>query len=348
MRQFFACLPLLAAFLAFAAPAGAQQYPLVEDHPGSWQTTGPIKPDFTNEVTAEERTAAAAWVNDLVAILRHAPHLAPPAGFQVVPHAKLELDNLDRADDSKRPSFVTADVTLNLAPYERAPRGVEAVERDTAATIEIRINDITPLGGTEMADRFRTWQDAEGRFVQDAGVATDTRHGFPVFQEGNLDTWVVIRRNDVPFYAPVTRERYLRLFTTYAESDLADMQRQRAKIVANLPAMAGQVDGRIADLRHQIDACHAALTAMSPGDRRLAAVVGDSEANGPPSFLAADDTTGRPVVFVNPALMDARLPRSAPQILAVRVSANDAWPGLAEALDAELDWAALTAMVHAR
>jgi hypothetical protein len=48
-------------------------------------------------------------------------------------------------------------------------------------------------------------------------------------------------------------------------------------------------------------------------------------------------------------LIDARLPRSAAQILAVRISASDElWPGMSKQLSREVDWAALEAFVRRR
>ena len=83
----------------------SQENPLVPDHPGSWKTPLPVRPTASSELTAEERAASTAWINQLLETLRRAPQLAPPSGVQVVPHANLELGNIEDNDESKRPKY---------------------------------------------------------------------------------------------------------------------------------------------------------------------------------------------------------------------------------------------------
>jgi len=308
--------------LVFAASgaAGQPEHPLAKDHPGAWRSGPPVKPDVSRAVAGDERAAAVAWVNELVELMHRTATLAPQAGFEVVPHANIALENLDRSD-SKRPAYVTAGIVLNLAPYEKTARGVEGNERDSAITLQIKVNDVSPVGGTQM-----TFGDAEGHFIQDPSVESGTAHGLPVFEEGNGDKWVIVRRNDAPFYAPVSRERYLRVLAQKTEEEVNTLQARRARVVAFVPAQAQALDDHIADLQKKLADTKQALASV---DRSAPA-----------------DVDGTPVFYINPALMDSRLPRSAPQIVAVSIRANeDLFPGLADAIDKEIDWAALKAFV---
>jgi hypothetical protein len=235
-------------------------------------------------------------------------------------------------------------LTVNIAPYERMDQKVEANERDTAGSVTIRVNDLGPVlgGGLDL-------QDDQGTFIRSPPDPVATVHGYPVFEEGNGDRWAIVRRNKVPFWAPVTCERYL-LATIKADEDgLAKAQANRAKMPAGIPAaIVATVDEAIAQLQRRIANAKKAYAAMSPAQRAATAYVGDrGDLEDAPVFVKPVDDSPAPTVFINPALIDPRLPRSAPQILAIRILANDElWPGMAEKLDKELEWAALDAFVR--
>jgi hypothetical protein len=335
-------LALLLVVLA-ARETAAQEHPLVTAQAGSWSTTGPLRVGTRPEMTADEHAVVTAQVNALLAVLKRMPTMTPPAGFEVIPHTFVSLDTLDRSS-GKRPLLITSQLTVNIAPYERIDQKVEANERDTAGSVTIRVNDLGPVlgGGLDL-------QDDQGVFIRNPPDPVATVHGYPVFEEGNGDHWVFVLRNKVPFWAPVTCERYLLATIKTDEDALAKALANRAKIPSGIPAsIVATVDEAIAQLQRRIANAKKAHAAMSPSQRAAAAYVGDrGDLDDAPVFVKAGDDAPAPTVFINPALVDSRLPRSAPQILAIRVLAKDElWPGMSEKLDRELDWAALEAFVR--
>ena len=291
------------------------------------QAPTPIAPRLPAELPAAERTAMTASVNLLLGIVRRMPQMAPPAGFAVLTHAFVEIQNLDHSD-GKRVAYVTADVTANLAPLVPNGRGgTSPDEQDTAAHIQIKVNDLQPLIGSEIG-----LADDEGAFIENPPAPVDTVHGFPVFEEGNGDRWIMIRRNDVPFFAPVTAERYARATMAATEHQLADARARRAKLPAGVPgSIVATIDEAIASVQEKLTEEQHTLAAMSASERAAPAHVADTA-----------------VVYFNPALMTSGLPRTTPQVLAVAIGAGDRWPELAAKLDSELDWTALSQFVHAR
>jgi hypothetical protein len=333
---------LLLIFAAHRTPI-AQEHPLVKAQAGSWSTTGPLRVGVRPEMTPDERTAVTAQVNALLDVLKRMPAMAPPAGFEVTPHTYVSLDTLDRSS-GKRPVLVTSQLTVNIAPYERIDQKVEANERDTAGSVTIRVHDLGPVlgGGLDL-------QDDQGIFIRSPPDPVATVHGYPVFEEGNGDRWAIILRNRVPFWAPVTCERYLLATIRTDEDALAKAQANRAKLPAGVPAsIVATVDEALGQMQRRVANARKAYAAMSPAQRAATAYVGDrGDFEDAPVFVKAGEDAPPATVYINPALIDARLPRSAPQILAVRILANEElWPGTAEKLDKELDWAALDAFVR--
>jgi hypothetical protein len=342
-RDRIAIVSSLVCMVFVAAISATQQPSAAAIDRAAWR---PVAPVFAAEVVSADRTTAAVWIDEIMAVLRRAPSLAAPTGFQVVPHVHVATDSIDRVADSRRPRFVTADILLNVAPVGRTGRNADVDERETALEIEILINDFGPLGRTRMGDQVHDWQDTEGSFVQDAAVSSETRHGYPLFEADNLRQWVIIRRNEVPFYAPVTRGRYLRLFIRYAEEDVAALQSRRAKILGNLPSMAAALEEQLTALERRAAAARAMYSTMSPADRTLPARLTGS-GRDEPTFAPPEADEGTAVLFLNPALLDVQLPRAAPQVLAVEISSRtDRGRELAERLNDEIDWPALARIVQ--
>ncbi|HUL74137.1 MAG TPA: hypothetical protein VLT86_13605 [Vicinamibacterales bacterium] len=322
----------------------AQSKPLLTSHPGAWQPAPPITPRLPQDLSVGERAAITASVNQLLEIVRRMPAMAPPAGLAVVPHAFVDLLNLDHSE-GKRVKYVTAEIVVNLAPFEPVGRGgaVEAVEADRAAGLTLRVNDLAVLLGSETG-----MADDQGAFIQRPEDPVDTIHGYPVYEEGNGERWVMIRRNEVPFFAPVTAERYMRATIAAHEKELADVRDRRARVPAGVPAsVVATIDEAIASFGRRLKNDQDALAAMSPADRAAPARLGAFSGEEAPVFAPADDTGATAVVYFNPALMSPGLPRTAPQLLSVNISASDdTWPGLKARLGSEVDWSALEKFVH--
>jgi hypothetical protein len=305
----------------------AQEFPLASNHPGSWSA-----PDVrAASLPPAAKTAGLAVAQQILDILHKAPVMSPAPGFAVVTHTFLALDN----------GLITVRVTANLAPYERTAQGVRPNERDTAATITVVVNDFSYTGTTAMGE---AWRDDLGAFIHGPEDPVETQHGFPVYQEGNGDKWLLMRRRDVPVVAPVSRERYLLCLTMQVENELAKIEQRRAKIPPGVPAsIAGEIDAAIGHQKRHLANLQRQYQQMSAADRRQPAIVGASEGESPVNF-AVDGTA---IVYLNPALVDATLPTAAPQAISVHVAAT-AVPSAdsADALDRQLDWAALKALLR--
>jgi hypothetical protein len=329
------CLTILLA--AGFATVGAQEHPLAPDRPGSWSApdvrAGGLPPDV--------RTSALAAANQIVEIIRRMPAMAPANGFQVVQHTSVVVESADGSDNPRSPKFARIEVSANLAPYERTTRGVEVNERDTAGSVTVVVNSLSHTGTMPMG-----WQDEQGGFIQDPEEPLETRHGFPVYQEGNLDKWLFMRRHDVPIVTPVTRERYLRVVIARAQDEVARVEERRAKVPAGVPAaIVATIDEAVSHQKTRLANLQQQLRSMTADERRSPAVVGTSTGDEPVAFVGAGD--GSPIVSFTPALMDPKLPPATPQVISVRITSNDdLFPGVGERLDQQLDWAALNKVVH--
>ena len=316
---------------------GAQEHPLVPDRPGSWSApdvrAGGLPPDT--------RTAALAVASQIVEIIKRMPAMAPANGFQVVQHTSVVVESADGSDNPKSPKFVRIEVSANLAPYERTTRGVEVNERDTAGSVTVVVNSLSYTGTMPME-----WRDEQGYFIQDPEEPLETRHGFPVYQEGNLDKWLFMRRHDVPIVTPVARERYLRVAIARAQDEAARVEERRAKVPAGVPAaVIATIDEGLSHQKTRLANLQQQLRSMTADERRAPAVIGTSTGDEPVAFVGAGE--GNTIVSFNPALMDPKLPPAAPQVISVRITSNDdLFPGLGERLDQQLDWAALNKVVH--
>jgi hypothetical protein len=330
----------IAAIVLSSLMVRAQEHPLLRDHPGGWTVQSQR---IAQEFTPAERTAAAAFVTAIASVLREAPTLKTPRGFDVEQHASFAPDV--PGDGKARPSVMAGLLTFNLAPYESGPTGPLPNERDTAVTIKIAVNDLSMVTGGTINQGYIMFGDDQGDFWKDAPDPIETKHDAPVYEQGD-DHWIVLRAHDVPIVAPVSRERYLayrlrlvKVQTEHAEANLA-----------KLPQGDATLAGPIATVREQLTVMHALqqelqhdLDTMSNDDRQKPAVVVSDAANEPPEF----GDGGNAIVYLNPALFDPQRPRTAPQVLAISiVSDEDHWPGLAAKIDQELDWAAMLKLLR--
>lgn len=321
------------ALLTFAsATLVAQEAPYLRDHPGGWvvQSQG-----LASELTPADKTAAAALVTAVADILKQAPTLKTPRGYDVFQHSSLELDRPGHA--TARPAMLAGLLTFNLAPYEGGARGATPNERDSAVQIKIAVNDLSMITGGTMTEGRLPFGDEQGDFWRDTPESNATLHGAPVYEQ-NDDHWVVLRAHDVPIVAPVSRERYLAFRQRLAKDSADRAQQNVAKFDPNNPALAGPlatVREQVAALRANEQAIQKLIASMPPADRQAPALVTGESPTEPPQF----GDGGTAVVFLNPALFDPARPRTAPQVLAVSIVGDeDHWGGLASKIDREIDW----------
>jgi hypothetical protein len=344
-KQFALILTTAAAFVGFV---GAQAK-IERDHPGKWTVAPPIKAAPHGTVPAAEASSANAWLNQILEVLRRAPMLASPKGFDVIPQALFELDTIDGRLADSAPHYVYGLAEADLAQYEAGPRGAAANSSDAAAAIRIEVNRLGPvIEGAAMDTDVAA--DDQGAFLQNPPAPDGDFHGYPVYQV-NSDRFIVMKRNNVPFFTSVSRERFLRykIKATQAQLDKAQSDWARNKgMLAGIPN-AAEITKTMTDnlnrLQHVVDASKKELVAMPPAQAASPAYVDLSDDSEGVKFVGKDD--GIAIVNVNPALMDSKLPRSAPQILTVDIRTDaDNWPAIAAQLDQQIDWAALEEILH--
>jgi hypothetical protein len=318
----------------------AQEHPLLRDHAGGWIVQNQ---QLATDVASADKAAAAALVADVANILKQAPTLKTPRGYDVYQHSSFALDRPGNA--TARPAVLAGILTFNLAPYESGASGPVANERDTAVQIKVAVNDLSMVTGGTMTEGRLTFGDDQGDFWRDTPEPSATLNGAPVYEQ-NSDHWIVLRAHEVPIVTPVSRERYLAFRQRLAKDAADHAQQNLARLNTNDPALAGP----LAIMREQIAALRAAeqtiqqqLAAMSPADRQAPALVTSESQTQPPQF----GDGGTPVVYLNPALFDPTRPRGTPQVLAVSIVGDeDHWSGLASKIDREIDWEALRKLLR--
>jgi hypothetical protein len=332
-----------AAMLGLCAPpTQAQSHPFALDKPGQWNPAPPIKPQIVAGATVEDQAGAAAWSNQLFEILHRMPLLAGPKGFEVAPAASAGLENVDHIPGLNRPVVLMGTALVSLNPYEKMPQGVLPNSQDAAASIRIAVNDLSELNPGGLDDFFK---DDQGRFYSTSHELTGTIHGFPVYGET-----VVMTRNEVPLFIPVSRGRYVKAKIARMEGRVADAQARRSKLAGNSSAASflPQLNEAIAGQQRYVDALKAQYAAMSGAERDSPAVVSsDGGATNLPEFAAADDADGTHILYINPALIDKNLPRTAVQILTVTIKSDtEHWPELGQNLLNQLDWQAIAGILR--
>lgn len=356
LRLWNFCLVLFAALIGGPGSLPAQVPELALDHAGRWNVK-PIR--WAQEVPADARPRLTQAINDVVTVLRKTPTLAQPKGFDVTVDPRAEWHDLDTQFEGRRPRFAAADMTIELLAYEKGAKPQAAPH--TVAVIEVQVNDLSVFAGWESGLGVSE-ADADARFLNGPPEPFEMRGEFPVYHDWNeRQAWVVLRRAKVPLFALVPRERYL-------QYEIAETQKVNGRQMATLkppPSNDPQVvaawkeaQKRMAEITQtfneakaqiqaQLDGLNKQLADMLPADRQAPTYLSNPKPteSGQIEFLQKDDSDAKAVMYRSPALMNDRLPRGTPQILAIRVEAEDDWPELAPKIEAELDWAAFDKIV---
>lgn len=344
---------LTAALLASLGPGllRAQAPELALDRPGHWNVK-PVR--WSPEVPAGARPRLNQAITDLLAVLRKTPALAQPKGYDVTVDPRAEWHDLDTQFEGRRPRYAAADISIELAAYEKGAKPPDTPH--VVAVIQIRVNDLSLFAGWE-AGHGVSDQDADARFLNDPPEPFEKRGELPVYHDwAERDAWVVLTRAKVPLFIPVPRERYLQF-------EIAEMQKLTGRQMATMkppPSNDPQVlaawkeaQKRMAEISQtfsegkahfqaQLDGLTKQLADMPPAGRRAATYVSNPNPTdtGNIEFVEHGDSDAKAVAYRNPALMNDRLPPGTPQILTIRVEPHDEWPELAPKIEGELDWAA--------
>ena len=323
-------------------PLTAQTYPLMPDEPGKWRPDLPIKLQFEPGSTSVDQASATKWASQLLDVVHRTPYLTKPVGIEVVSKAAAGLDNLDHTAGLKRTILMIGMVQVSANPYEKTPQGAQPNSEDAAASIRIAVNDLSPINPGGLDEFFK---DDQGRFYSTTKDLSGTNHGYPVYS----DT-VLMTRNKVPVLIPVSRGRYVQAKIVRFKERVANANARRAKLAGSqtIPTAMSTLDEAIDAQQNYLDKLKAQYAAMTAAERDAPAIVtNDGGATNIPEFGEPGDADGTHIVYINPALIDEKLPRSAVQILAVTIWTNkDLWPGLSEKLDQQLDWSALAKILQ--
>ena len=322
------------------------QKELEKEYQGDWATPPPVQPKLSGDLTAAERAEAAAWINKFLELFHKMPLLNDPRGFRVIVHAQAHPENLDDSATEGRAKHVIGFVQLNLASFEKTENGIAPVETDSAASIQIAVNDLAPVFGTAS---MGTGPEQAGDFRLGMPQPDGTIHGFPVY-----DRWVVIQKSDTPLFAPVTRGDYLKYELKKAEDRLAAMRKRSANAPQSSAVPAEETLNAEQPVQEALDAQATIVeqlkqqsAGMSPDEAGLPATLSDTGEDGPVQFSSPDDAGATPVVTFNPALFDSSASRSAPRILAIRFDTDDAdWPDILQTIDQQLDWQGLQSLLR--
>ena len=343
------------AFVVVGLVCGAvwTQGKIDREHAGRWQVTLPMKPQVRGNMSAADTAGATEWMNEIFEMLHAMPLLAQPKGFDVIPQAILESDTIDGRLAPAAPRYLYGLAEADLAQYEVTANGSRPDDRAAPATIRIEVNHLGPvIDGAIIGSEPDEVSDERGAFMKNPTDPDGTVHGYPYYQV-NASRVVVLRRNNVPFFAPVSRERYLRykIKATQAQLDKAqaDWARNKAALtgIPNASEITRTMTEGLTRLQHSVDAEKKQLAGMSAADAGGPAYVDLGDESEGVKFVAKDDDSGTAIVEVNPALMDAKLPRWAPQIITVDIRTDtDNWPEIAATLDKQIDWDGLEKLLQ--
>lgn len=200
------------------------------------------------------------------------------------------------------------------------------------APFRISINDPDVILGR---DGYRVDTAAHYTFAPDPAGTIDN---FPVY--GVEDRFVVITPAGTPLFVPVTQQQYLDLRIAQAKS-------ANAEIKTSLASLPDSADKRTALSRAEgrVSALESELASLPESARQSPALMTDGVPTSRASSLAdAGTTRTRAIVKANPALFDARKPRTAVQLIILgSVRYN---PELFKALQVQIDKQALAALLR--
>ncbi len=340
-------LLLLPLFVCGFLPATLRaQKELEKEYQGDWATPPPVQPKLSGDLTAAERAEASSWLNGVLEQFHKMPLLNDPRGFRVIVYAQAHPENLDDSATEGRARHVIGFVQLNLASFEKTASGIEPVESDSAASIQIAVNDLVPVFG---AASLETGPEQAADFRLGMPQPDGTIHGFPVY-----DRWVVIQKSDTPLFAPVRRGDYLKYELKKAEDRLAAMRKRPATMPQSGEVPTDAAAGAQQSMQEALDAQASIVeqlkqqsAGMSSDEAELPTTLADTDENGAVQFSSPDDPSATPVVTFNPALFDSSASRSAPRILAIKFDTDDAdWPDILETIDQQLDWQGLQSLLQ--
>ena len=299
----YACL-----LSAIALPSPAQEPNPFGGVPGKYTFRLEADSFAAYRLDPASRDAALSTLRQIDDLLHAAPVMNPPRGFDAssLGRALTGTDVCPRENCSASP--VASQVWLLLSYFVADESGRPV----TGPELNVSLNVYANSPGASVSHRhqldFEGASDINGRTMYFEPKQTRTIGGFPMFD----DDVVVIARNHRPLWLPVSRDNFLRAALRDTRKAIADTGMPSSDLAQGL--------------RARLDALQAESNALSPSELASQAWLGDSASAGTTeaainSGLApAGAPDARPLVIVNPEFLDRSLPRSAVQILAVRLN----------------------------
>ena len=283
----------LAAGLALAAPAAAQQDPASAAAPGRVFPLGSEVRD--RRLSKADGAAVIAKVDKLLGRLLATPALADPHGFSINRH--ITVDSLEPGMPAWHPAAAEASIllkaiNLNNGSTRDAATGTYGGVGEGPA-IRIRVNDLTALYPWPGAD------DDRPTFYY-LTTKPDDRGGFPMLKFRSREHVIIAKPGRLPF-RHVTKQAYL-------ERAIADERAGIAKFGGEpVPGLEKGLADKLAE-----------LAALSPTERAAPACEG-SELQRGTSFTPCNEPGANYIVTVNPDYFDRSLPKTAIQLVSVSV-----------------------------
>jgi hypothetical protein len=345
--------PLLFINLAFVTLSvtvlTGQDRRYVPTHAGTFAELASARISVDGSFNASEKAEARRVGSELVALMRGVPLLGQPHGFDVLPRMFVSQSDVDGNADTKRPQVARYFSGFDLVNYVDDGKGIHIDTRSAAAQLLVMVNDYPSvftgvLAGNGVHGDPQNDEDDEGQFFADVPEPSETKHGFPVYGD-----WVVITRTPAPIFLPVTRERYLKVVIARFDHTLTRALSHKVANPTNDPTLAtalSELDRLIQERRSILNEMKQRLASMSATERALPAYVDSTDAiERMPKF---DDGPGdsHGIVYFNPALFDRALPKTAPQMIAVKIVPGEGeLTDIVQKLDAAIDWNGLAALL---
>jgi hypothetical protein len=349
VRQLLLCVGL-AAFVTLPAPTlSSQGRRYMPTHAGTFVDLPAARISVDRSFNAADQTEVRRVGGQLVSVMRAVPLLGQPHGFDVLPRVFVEQADVDGNGDSKRPRVARYFVGLDLANYVDGGKGPVVDTRSAAAQVTVTVNDYPSvftdiLSGNGVHGDPRNNEDEEGQFLSDVPEPSATRHGFSVYGD-----WVVMMRKPAPIFLPVTRERYLKVVIARVDRTMTRAAANTIENPTNNPGLAAALaerDRALQEIRAGLDEMKQRLASMSAKERALPAYVDSTEAIDRMPKFSDGPGDAHPIVCYNPALFDAAVAKTAPQMIAVKISPGEGeLTDIVSQLDAAIDWKGLAALL---
>jgi hypothetical protein len=294
------CVAVLCGF-GLGTSSRAQAPQRLEEAPGRWiyaPEPASLRPYALD--AAGTQAALATWqrLND---IFRAAPVMNPPRGLDARAVGRA-LDDRQSCPTGCAGAPVVSNLWALLSYFVEGPGGKPI----TGVELNVALDAFTNSPATVMTEQDRLGYeaptDADGRAMFREPRRTRTIGGHAMYNE----RLVVVTRSPRPLFLPVSRDSFLRASLRDARTQLTE---------------TGMPDSDLArGLRDRLRRVQAELDALTPTARASQAWFLEPESPLESGLAEANTPDARPLVVVNPDFLDRTAPRSAVQIVTIRLN----------------------------